>query len=649
MWFPRVSLLLLAVAAVRGDDSIDAAEQVPASSSNSSAALFQAETVQLTNLSLQSVVDNNQLNSSDAALFDFADGNLAKRGLFTRSSAACKTGPGDTWWPSSTIWQIFDLLLGGALVKPPPIGAVCFNDPFGVYNAQSCSDVINSWTDSTLHVDHPTSIMNPLMQGLTCKPELGPNGQCTTGGYPVYVVNAQSVYHVQLAVNLARNLNIRLVVKNTGHDFAGKSTGADALSIRTHQLKNIKYYAKYQDSHYQGAAFKLGAGVQASELYAAANAKGVDVVGGEGKTVGVAGGYMLGGGHSPLSSLYGMAVDQVISMELVTPDGRFVTANRDSNPDLFWGLCGGGGSTYGIVTSVLVKAYPKLNKYSTAAFSFATTDSVTADDFYNALNLYMRAAPDYTDNGEYHYWFVLPTGPGSFMFLMQAWFAPGVGQDVLQSRVEPVLDKIRAVGIDVEATYAEYTDFYSMWQATFPLEAVGSDNAITTGRLLPRENFLNETRWDETFSVLRWTSETVGSLVFGFTIRGSPSNGVYPDNGVNPAWRNSSMHAMTGIQWDQDITPAARSAQASYLTNTIMAKWRATCPNSGSYMSEGDPNEPNWQQSFFGSKYPKLYQLKQKWDPTGLLYANRAVGSENWYIKGQDPNIAMQNGRLCKA
>lgn len=125
--------------------------------------------------------------------------------------------------------------------------------------------------------------MNPLLEGLSCKPELGPDGSCTTGGYPIYVVNARNIYHIQLAVNLARNLNIRLVIKNTGHDFAGKSTGGNALSIRTHQLKDIKFYESYNDKHYKGAAFKVGSGVQAEELYTAAHAKGVDVVGGEGK------------------------------------------------------------------------------------------------------------------------------------------------------------------------------------------------------------------------------------------------------------------------------------------------------------------------------------------------------------------------------
>ncbi|KAH8179435.1 FAD binding domain-containing protein [Sarocladium implicatum] len=651
MRFPSVSLLALAAVVVRAaDEPIDAAEHVSTAQSSDSPQLFEAETVQLTNESLQSVVDAKKLNASDAALFDFEDGQIEKRGLDTRGRSSCKTSPGDILWPNKLVWTIFDLLLGGGVLeKPPPIGAVCYKDPFGVYNKDDCTEVIDNFTNSTLHINHPTSVMNPLLEGISCKPEQSPNGTCTVGGFPVYVVNARNIYHIQLAVNLARNLNIRLVIKNTGHDFAGKSTGANALSIRTHLLKDVKFYASYKDKHYQGAAFKVGSGVQAEELYAAAHAQGVDIVGGEGKTVGVAGGYILGGGHSPLSSLYGMAADQILSMELVTPQGRFVTASKDSNPDLFWALCGGGGSTYGIVTSIVVKAYPKLDKYSTAMFSFSNDETVSADNFFDAIKAYMQGAPDYTDNGEYHYWFIIPLGPGAWLFTMNAWFAPGIGKKELQGRVQPVLDKMSAAGVNATATYAEYDDFFSMWQATFPLEEVGSDNAITTSRLLPRKNFQDDKTFDDTFDVIRWTSEEIGSLVFGFTIRGSGADGVYANNGVNPAWRNASMHAMTGITWDEDISAAERSEKAAYVTNDIMGRWRDVTPGSGSYMSEGDPNEPNWQQSFFGCKYSKLYRLKQKWDPTGLLYANRAVGSEDWYIEGQDPNIAMQNGRLCKA
>ena len=103
------------------------------------------------------------------------------------------------------------------------------------------------------------------------------------GGYPSYAVNVTNVAQIQLAVNLARTLNIRLVIKNTGHDFNGKSAGAGALSLWTHHLKDITYIANYKCTSYTGKASKMGSGVQAFEIYAAAKKYGVTAVGGEGR------------------------------------------------------------------------------------------------------------------------------------------------------------------------------------------------------------------------------------------------------------------------------------------------------------------------------------------------------------------------------
>jgi uncharacterized Zn ribbon protein len=77
-------------------------------------------------------------------------------------------------------------------------------------------------------------------------------------------------------------MNIRLVVKNTGHDFHGKASGFGSLSIRTHHLKDIVIIKKYQSKRYTGPAIKAGSGVQGFELYAAAHAVGLMAVGGEG-------------------------------------------------------------------------------------------------------------------------------------------------------------------------------------------------------------------------------------------------------------------------------------------------------------------------------------------------------------------------------
>jgi hypothetical protein len=103
------------------------------------------------------------------------------------------------------------------------------------------------------------------------------------GGYPEYTVNATTVAHIQLAVKFAGERNLRLVIKNTGHDFGAKSTGMGALSIWTHHLKDWKFYDKYVTKSYSGPAFKLGAGIQAFEAYRYAKDHNVTIVSGEGK------------------------------------------------------------------------------------------------------------------------------------------------------------------------------------------------------------------------------------------------------------------------------------------------------------------------------------------------------------------------------
>lgn len=106
---------------------------------------------------------------------------------------------------------------------------------------------------------------------------------CTLGSYPTLSVNVSTVAQIQLAINLARNLNIRLVIKNTGHDFGAKSTGAGSLSLWTHNLKDIRFYEDYDEGSYKGPTFKMGAGVQVFEAYKAAREANVTIVGGEGK------------------------------------------------------------------------------------------------------------------------------------------------------------------------------------------------------------------------------------------------------------------------------------------------------------------------------------------------------------------------------
>lgn len=122
--------------------------------------------------------------------------------------------------------------------------------------------------------------MYSIYEGKTCLPTEDPSGSCTQGGYSSYAVEVSNVAQIQLALNFARETNVRLVVRNTGHDYNGRSTGAGALSVWMHNLKDTEFIDLYHSSEYEGPALKVGAGVQVYELYEAADKYGVNALGG---------------------------------------------------------------------------------------------------------------------------------------------------------------------------------------------------------------------------------------------------------------------------------------------------------------------------------------------------------------------------------
>lgn len=494
-------------------------------------------------------------------------------------------------------------------------------------------------------MDDPTSIMWPLFEGRTCLPPgFNVTDTCTKGGYPEYAVNVSTVAEIQLAINFARNLDLRLVVKNTGHDFSGKSAGYGALSIWTHHLKSLEYLPDYQDSIYSGPAVKMGAGIQAFEIYEFANANNFTAVGGEGKTVGVGGGYVLGGGHSPLSSIYGLAADQVLALEVVLPDGTFTTVTEESNPDLFWGLRGGGGSTFGVVTSIINKVYPKIG-VTVAKFTFSTSDTVSADTFFEALGIYYSYFEEFTAAGTYVYFWVLALGDDQYEFEFNPFFAVNHTLDQFNTLIQPLVDDLSAIGVSITPDGTYYDNFYDGWQDGFPLETVGTVVQLTGSRLFPYENFVNETLRNETLAAHRATLEA-GFPILAFQMKAEYPEGTV-ENAANPAFRKMRMHGITSANWDANATDSEIIAAINELTYGTLAPWRATCPESGAYMSEADVLEPNFQQAFYGTNYDRLYALKEQYDPLSVFWAPTAVGSENWTFTSVD-GIPDQNGRLCR-
>ncbi len=301
--------------------------------------------------------------------------------------------------------------------------------------------------------------------------------------------------------------------------------------------------------------------------------------------------------------------------------------------------------TYGVVTSVTIRAYPKTT-VTTLAYTYTTGPNVTVDTFFTALGKYMSYFDTFTSAGAYGYFLVVSTGPGQFLFSMNPMWGNNLTKPQFTTLVTPYLNDLTALGIPFTSVITEYPTLYQAFNGSFPPEVVGGTDNHAASRLFPKENFQAAKR-PATLAAVRHAVEGGGILV-GYNIRAAPNPTVNQDNSINPAWRKATGFFILAATWPANATDAQIQQVSDTLTNDWMAKWRAVSPGAGSYMSEGDINEPNFQQSFYGEYYPRLYALKQQYDPTGLFYAPTAVGSEDWYITGQLPLFPTQNGRLCK-
>ena len=467
---------------------------------------------------------------------------------------------------------------------------------------------------------------------------------CTLGGFPSYSVEVHNVAQIQLAINFARNSNLRLVVKNTGHDFLGKSAGAGALSIWTHNLKSIKFVKSLRTPSYNGPAFKIGSGVQVEELYLAAHTNKVTVVGGECKSVGVSGGYIAGGGHSPLSSKYGMGADQVLSIDVVLPNGRFVTADETRNTDLFWALRGGGGATFGVVTSLTVKALPKMS-FSGAKWTIITPEIGLSDEtFFQVLFAYWRKFPQFAERGSYGYSTIFPLGPGGgYMWSMLPWLVPGMPLAEFQAMIAPLLAEWAALGFHLTPTYFSHDNFYDTWKSHFPDELVANINLRTGSRLFPQSQWESDDSVESMMEAMKSAIEE-GSALIQYNIKGEAPSGT-PASAVNSHWRDAAWFAIMGAGWAPNDREGYEVMNRK-ITNGWMERLRAYGP--GGYGNEGDVMEPRFGEAFFGSNYARLLSIKRSVDPEDVFWAPTAVGSDRWAVQGQDEFLTLQTGRLCK-
>jgi FAD/FMN-containing dehydrogenase len=399
--------------------------------------------------------------------------------------------------------------------------------------------------------------------------------------------------------------------------FLGRSTGKGSLSLWTHNLKHIEFL-NYSSPSYNGRAVKMGAGVQAFEAYAAAAANGVRVVGGFCPTVGLAGGYTQGAGHGPLNGEYGLGADNTLEWEVVTAEGEHLVASKEQNSDLYWALSGGGGGTYAVVLSLTTKAHPE-----------GLVGGGTLDFTSQAVVAEQGVQLGYTlTNASFHLYFLTWVGH--------------TAEDVT-TLLTPFTDYLSANDILYTSSATDDPTYHSHYSRYTPDLPFGTYkiNELLGGRLIPY-SVVEENRSGLTAALRNITSDPEWTLnaVAANTTHARAGN--QPgDNAVLPAWRDNLVFFNIVRLWDPASPLSDLQDYEHQMTYDKVPQLERITPGGGSYINEGDFNNPNWKVDYFGDNYPELLAVKKKYDPNDLFYAIASVGSDIWKVAG--------DGRLCRA
>lgn len=556
------------------------------------------------------------------------------RGTFRRRR------PVDPLWPSSAAWRKLASRIRGRLVPLHSPFDACRQSPSG----SACTDLFKN-------------VRNPYY--------IGGNPALTqtlgwvdawTSRTSVYAVEALDATDVAAAVNFARENDLRLVVKGGGHSYLGTSNAPDSLLIWTRRMNDIAVGAD---------SVTLGAGCIWLHAYDAVTTEaGRYVQGGGCTTVGVAG-LIQSGGFGSFSKHYGSAASSLLEAEVVTADGEIRVANATTNPDLFWALKGGGGGTFGVVTKLTLRLHDLPEYFGGASF---TVKASSEPAFQRLVD---RTVEFYAEH-----------------LYGDAW-----GEQVAFRHDNSVSVNMVCYGLstqDARASWKPYLDWIAANAADYALDG---DPVILSGparqwwnadflkQCCPHD-FVTNHLPDALPGEFWWSgdSDQVGQFLWGYESLWLPASLLEQSNraALSGAIFNASRHRSFALHMNKGLAGApagAVTATRDTATNpsvcssfalvisasgqepsypgvighepdvaTARARSQAirecmkilgtVAPQGGSYVSESNFFELDWQQSYWGANYARLSAVKKKYDPDGLFFVHHGVGSEAWSDDG---------------
>ena len=417
---------------------------------------------------------------------------------------------------------------------------------------------------------------------------------------PALIVRCSGVADVIDAVNFARANDVRVAVRGGGHNVAGHATCDDGLVIDLSQMKAVRVDPGKRIAHAQG-------GATFGDLDRETQAFGLATTGGIDSTTGIAG-LTLGGGLGWLVRKHGLTCDNLLSADIVTADGRFLTASAGENVDLFWGIRGGGGN-FGIVTSFEYRLHPVGPDVLAGFVFYPMAKAKEALRFYGD---YAAAAPDDLTSA------VFLSADLSGPFLPEdVRGSPAVGVGVCYSGTiedgERIVQPLRDFGPPLadQIRPMRYTELQSMVNDASPWGR----------RYYMKSEYLGGLSDDAIDNMIAYMAEAPSRLstVGVFQLGGAVSR----VGEVDTAFSNrEAAHALEIIAswWEAEATDE----------NIRWARefWEALRPfgSGGVYVNYlVDEGEERVKAAYGPAKYERLATLKSKYDPNNLFRLNQNI------------------------
>jgi FAD/FMN-containing dehydrogenase len=557
--------------------------------------------------------------------------------------------PTDPEWPNAAAWRELNDAVGGQLVKVESLGAVCQAD----VASAGC-------------VDLRKNLSNPFFLGdQAAGTQVSGWLDAWTPAPSAYAIHARNAADVAAGVNFAREHRLRLVVKGAGHSYQGTSNAPDSLLIWTRGMNAVTLHDAFVPQGCDGRvdampAVSTGAGAVWIDLYNAVTTQGGRYVQGGGcADVGVAG-LVQSGGFGSLSKGFGTAASNLLEAEIVTADGRVLVANACTNPDLFWALKGGGGGSWGVVARLTLRTHDLPEHFGSAWGKFKAHDD---DAFRRLLVLFVDFYADKLLNPNWGEQVAI----GSDNTLKISMVCQGLDKARAKAVWQPFFDALKALPHDiatVDAPGASAGKARSWW------EVEGNDSMIRDMRpgapphhgwwqgdqgqvgaflhgydslWLPAALLQKQQRQRLVDALFAGSRHKSIGLHFNKGLAGATSEAIAATRatatnaGVCEAFAlviiaDGEAQAFAGLPHPaMDLKAAHADAQA---IDRAIAPLRAIAPDAGSYVSESNYFNRNWQRDYWGDHYSRLREVKQRYDPDGLFFVRHGVGSEQWSEDG---------------